>query len=113
MKRIELQQAIKKLRANGILHTPALNSKTFVLQQWLDSYKGTTTRQNEAFNDCEVLVDAESIKASLYETDKKLLKIGNLDEEYTLLQVKEGEESFNSLDEFFDYVDKTSMKCYD
>lgn len=44
-------------------------------------------------------------KAILYEIDKKLLKFKNLDEEYTLLQVKEGEESFNSLDEFFDYVD--------
>ncbi|OKH44770.1 hypothetical protein NIES2101_27915 [Calothrix sp. HK-06] len=64
-------------------------------------------------NDCEALIDAESTRANLYEIDKNLLKIGNLDEEYTLLQMKEGEESFNSLDEFFDYVDKTSIKCYD
>lgn len=49
-------------------------------------------------------------KAILYEIDKKLLKFKNLDEEYTLLQVKEGEESFNSLDEFFDYVDESYIE---
>ncbi|RUS95908.1 hypothetical protein DSM106972_089210 [Dulcicalothrix desertica PCC 7102] len=91
----------------------ALNCKTNVLKQWLDNYKGTTTRQNAALKDCEALIDAEFTRANLYDIDKNLFKIGNLDEEYTLLRVKEGEESFNSLDEFFDYVDKTSMKCYD
>ncbi|BAZ17648.1 hypothetical protein NIES4071_95280 [Calothrix sp. NIES-4071] len=49
-------------------------------------------------------------KAILYEIDKRLLKIKNFDEEYTLLQVKGGEQAFNTLDEFFNYVDESYIE---
>lgn len=58
MTRTELQQAIKTIRqTDGTAQTPALNSKTVVLQEWLDNYNETSARQQAALDEATPLFD--------------------------------------------------------
>lgn len=52
-----------------------------------------------------IMTTESSIKE--IESLRDIVVFNDIDEEYSLLKVKEGEESFNSLDEFFDYVDES------